>query len=358
MADQYTETFSISPQQRGCVGGMIGKRGAKLQETRESSGTKRIYYEQTKSQFVIVGTPSAVRRAKQDLQTQLSELLVKQDEYASRLAKRSPEFYVLPSVRTGSDTTPVSRQKNMFTALTDNVGRNIEEVQREKATEAATVQRRKDAEDAEIERQWAAKGPREPKKPATITFDEWSAQQAKPVAPKTIERKIVAPPDSTGYQKKKQSHNDEVLWPELTTGKTRKAKVKRTGRKGVQILVVETAGQSHFVKASRERHRSACAVSQKAWEAKAKIRSETPEEDPEQKAKRRAEQETYMAKREAYMRAHPDAVGPKRTQIEAWAEKIELALPLTDADLANIDQYFAGQTHGGISMVPYMAESA
>jgi len=354
MADQYTETFSISPAERGCVGGLIGKRGARIQQTRESSGTKRIYYEQTKSQFVIVGTPSAVRRAKQDLQTQLSELLVKQDEHAARRAGRAPKFYVQGHESSAPNTTPVVRQQNMFSALTNHRGRNIEDVQREKATAATAVQRRKDAEEAEIERQWAPKAT----KSSTITLDEWSSQQAKrakPAGPKTSDRKIVAPPGSTSYQKHKHSINDDVLWPELVAGKTPKGptKAKGSGRKGAQVVVVETAGQSHFVQESRTRHRAACAVAQKAWEAKAKIRSETPDEDPELKAKRRAQQEAYMAKREAYMQAHPDAVGPKRIQILAWSEKSGFVVPLTDADLANIDQYFDSPP-----LTTYMAESA
>ena len=352
MADQYTETFSISPHQRGCVGGMIGKRGAKLQETRETSGAKRIYYEQTKSQFVIVGTPSAVRRAKQDLQTQLSELLVKQDEYASRQEERATKFYVRGPERSAPATTPVSRRQNMFTALTDKSGVNIEEVHRKKTTAAVAVQRHKDAEEAEIERQWVPKAT----KPSTITLDEWSAQQAKRTkraAPKTSGRKIVAPPGHTCYQKNKHSINDDVLWPELVVGKTPKTKAKGSGRNDLQLVVVEAPGKSHFVQQSRDRHRAACDVAQKAWEAQAKIRSETPDEDPELKAKRRAEQEAYMSKREAYMKAHPDVVGPKRIQIEAWSERSGFAMPLTDADLANIDQFYHAQP-----LTTYMAQSA
>jgi len=342
---QYTQIFSVAPSNRGLIGALIGKGGAKIRETTSTSGCQNIHYDRSQSQFVIEGSPSAVARAINVLGEQMAYQAARQEDRS--YAEPTQKTFHVRFQNTKESAPAPSRRTNMYAALKGSDGRNIEQA-------------------------WAPK--HEPEK---MGYDEWAAKAA---TERTALADMLAKTKSSGENatgikrkrgvelakvkgathQKKPRLEDQTMWPELAkqTPRKTKTKTKNSGRKPVQIIISET-GPSQFVRDSRSRHRDACAKASKVWAASQKTRSETPDKDPEEQAQRRAEQEEYMTKRDAYLKAHPDAVAPKRIQIESWADRIGLQSNLTEQDISNIDEFFAQQhTAGSVSMVPYMSESA
>jgi hypothetical protein len=363
---QYTQIFSVAPSNRGLIGALIGKGGAKIRETTSTSGCQNIHYDRSQSQFVIEGSPSAVARAINVLGEQMAYQAARQEDRS--YAEPTQKTFHVRFQNTKESAPAPSRRTNMYAALKGSDGRNIETIKKEQSTAA----RHRVEEDEVIEQAWAPK--HEPEK---MGYDEWAAKAA---AERTALADMLAKTKSSGENatgikrkrgvelakvkgathQKKPRLEDQTMWPELAkqTPRKTKTKTKNSGRKPVQIIISET-GPSQFVRDSRSRHRDACAKASKVWTARQKTRSETPDKDPEEQAQRRAEQEEYLTKRDAYLKAHPDAVAPKRIQIESWADRIGLQSNLTEQDISNIDEFFAQQhTAGSVSMVPYMSESA
>lgn len=368
---QYQQNLSVAPSQRGVVGALIGKGGAKIRETTGTSGCNNIHYNRATSQFVISGSPNSVARAIKILGEQLAYHAARQEDLSYERKRTQKTFHVRVQPTTKPSKDENSRRPNMFAALQGSDGRNIEVINEDRAT----AEKKRAEEDAAIERAWA-KEPETKPEPVMMGYDEWAAKAAADRASlqkKLAEVKPSTESDQRGVKRKrgvelakvkgaslpkKARLEDEVMWPELTARPARKTKTKTSGRKAVQVIISET-GPSQFVRDSRARHRAACAKASQEYAERAKARSETPDKDPEEQMKRRAEHEEYMTKRDAYLKAHPDAVAPKRAHIEAWADRIGLQSKLTEEDLANIDEFFALEhTIGGVSMVPYMAESA
>ena len=156
----YSRVFSVAPNQRGCVGGLIGKGGSKIRETKEATKAQ-IRYDQRQSQFVITGRVGQCDKAVASLSSQLATLMEKEIE---RQQRRTQSRFVprRASARSGptSSSTPKSRvskpKKNGFQGLVADDGRTFEQVDAAAAAataaaaaarRAAKVQKRQEIQD-------------------------------------------------------------------------------------------------------------------------------------------------------------------------------------------------------------------
>ena len=132
----YRQTLSIAPDQRCFVGGLIGKGGSKIRQTKEDSKVKNISWNLQKSQFEITGGVKACGRAFDQLTSQIAELMDKQIQYESRRYNRTLRYNTTFSP---SPEMPVKQAsvRNGFTALVASSGLTVEEESRKETERLA-----------------------------------------------------------------------------------------------------------------------------------------------------------------------------------------------------------------------------
>ena len=139
MDASYTRVFSIAPNQRGCVGGLIGKAGIKIKETKSSTGAE-IRFDKARSEFVVKGRVGACDKAIKSLSTQLADLMTREIERQQKRRDRPRYFHRAPQ-----DTPPVSKYQkpkakpNGFAGLVSDDGRTFEQVETDAAASAAAA---------------------------------------------------------------------------------------------------------------------------------------------------------------------------------------------------------------------------